>query len=232
MSQKHNKNTSAHTKVAGIISADPITIGLDKSIHIDMSKLPAPTTVYDADLAWVEHAAGRVSLMFAKLSRNDGARLRTRLEIRYPPEDFFRAFWGNSREFHGRLRTFSEMWPRDNSRDSLRPELMPADKDHSEWVNFDAMCHAGTEASIDFFLLPAAAVARFVQGQGSSGLTLAPVVRINLGSFELLRLLDLAKPVADEVESYLPATLKLGEAPAERRTAGDALPADQRKEER
>jgi hypothetical protein len=192
------------------VATEPISIGLDKSIRIDMSKLPAPLIVYDADVAWIEHLTGRVSLLFGKLSRNDQNRLRTRLEIRYPPEDFLRAFWGNSRDFHGRLGVSCKMWPSDPARDNLNPEAFPSDKDHSEWVNFDAMCHAGTEASIDFFILPAAAVARFAQGKGSADLKLAPVVRVNLSAFELLRLLDQTRTVAETVESYLPEIYRVG----------------------
>jgi len=211
MSNKHQHfarvplGRTARTDTRSPVSTDPITIGLDKSIRIDLSKLPTPGGVYDADVAWVEHSVGRVSILFAKLSRNTKDTLRTRLEIRYPPEDFLRAFWGNSREFHKRLTTYCKAWPSDDARDKLHPESFKAEKDHSEWVNFDSMAHAGTEASVDFFLLPAADIARFAQGQGSSGLILTPVVRVNMSAFELLRLLDSAQDVADTITNYLPA---------------------------
>ena len=66
-------------------SGDPITIGPDNSINIDLSKLPPPDKLYDADQAWVIHSGTKVSLFFGKRRLDRPSKFRTRLEIRYPP---------------------------------------------------------------------------------------------------------------------------------------------------
>lgn len=184
---------------------DPITIGVDKAIHIDFSKLTAPTNVYDADFAWIEHRPGSaVSIFFGKASRDQKDSLRTRLEVRYPPEMFVHHFWRNSREFHDRLREFTAKWPTDEEHARTDPRTWPALKDHSEWVGFEAMAHSGTEAMLDFYLLPAVGIARFHRNQGSAGLQVLPVVRVQMTVFELGRLLEAAGPVVDTINTYLP----------------------------
>lgn len=187
------------------VVGDPVSLGPDRSITIDMAKLPTPTQVYDADYAWIEHRPGDLRMFFAKQSRNDSATLRTRLELRYPPENLVFQLWHNSREFHAKMRAFADKWPQDRTRDEVSPERMPAAKEHSEWANFEAMAHAGTEASIDFYTVPASGIARFIAGQGSAGLKMVPIVRIQMTIFELTRLLDSMEPVVAEIQSYLPA---------------------------
>ena len=126
--------------------ADPITVGPDKSIRVDLSKLEAPHNVYDADFAWLEYGSDSVSLLFGKQDRNDSSQLRTRLEVRYSLEAFVRHFWQNSRTFHESLAKFVSDWR--FVAKSGDPSKMPAAKDHSEWANFEYIAHAGTEASI------------------------------------------------------------------------------------
>lgn len=186
------------------IVEDPITVGLDRTIKIDLSKLIAPTNLYDADFAWIVHRTGSVSLFFAKQSYGEDESLRTRLELRYPPENLVHHFWKNSREFHARLRQFVEKWPQDLKRPELRPDSWKSARDHSDWVNFEAISHAGTEATIDFYQLPPPGLAKFNRGLGSDGLKVVPIVRVQTTSFELLRLLDAAAEVVTAIEKYLP----------------------------
>jgi len=188
---------------------DPISLGPDKAIRVDLSLLSAPSNVYDADFAWVEHRVGSaVSIFFGKASRDSKQQLRTRLEVRYPPEGFVSHFWGNTREFELSLRDFAAAWPQDKSRNEIDPSTWPAARDHSEWVGFEAMAHSGTEAMLDFYLLPAVGVARFHKSQGSSGLQVIPIVRVQMTIFELIRLFDLAVPIVDEINQYLPQALQ------------------------
>lgn len=184
-------------------AGDPITIGPDKSIKIDLSKLEPPPHVYDADNAWVVHSLARVSLVFGKKRLDDPGRLRTRLEIRYPPEDFVRQFWRNSRQFHTNLNSFVSKWSSVTEEGDLLPNVQ-ADKDHSEWANFDYMAFAGSLGAIDFYQLPASGIARFAQGQGSAWLIVTPVVRVLLTAFELAHLLEEAGRIIPKVVSYLP----------------------------
>jgi hypothetical protein len=184
---------------------DPITIGPNKTINVDVSKLTAPSNVYDADFAWIEHRPGAaVSLFFGKASRDDAGHLRTRLELRYAAEHFVHHFWRNSREFHERVRAFVDQWPTDEKRAGMDPATWPSAKDHSEWAGFEAMAHSGTAASLDFYLLPALGIARFQRNQGSAGLQVIPIVRVQMTVFELLKLLDSARPVAEAIAQYLP----------------------------
>src|SRR4051794_39064015 len=96
---------------SAVIASDPVTVGPDRTINVDVGRLPTPPNVYDADFAWVEHVAGRVSFLFAKRNRDEPEKLRSRLEIRYPPENVAGHFWRNSRDFHDRVRKFVNQWP-------------------------------------------------------------------------------------------------------------------------
>lgn len=183
-----------------------VAVGDRKAILIDSSKLATPRNVYDADVSWVEHRPGAsVSLFFGKLNRDKPEHLKSRIELRYPPEDFVRHFWGNSRDFHAKLRGVAERLPRDEWRDNVNPEKWPAEKDHSEWVNFDYIAFAGTQAAMDLFNLAPGGVARYSRGQGTAGLELHAVVRIQLTIFELVRLLAACGPVVDMIQKYMPA---------------------------
>ena len=187
-------------------AGDPITIGADKSININLSKLSPPSHIYDADHAWVVHSGTRVSLVFGKKRLDNPEILRTRLEIRYPPEDFVRQFWRNSRGFHESLRSFISQWPSVTTPVTQKdlPPTVQADKDHSEWANFDYMAFAGSGGAIDFYQLPASGIARFAQGGGSAWLIVTPVVRVLLTAFELAHLLEEAGQIIPEIVSYLP----------------------------
>jgi hypothetical protein len=189
---------------AAVVFEDSVSTGLDHSITIDMAKLPAPTIAYDADYAWIEHEPGDVRLFFGKRNRDNPGELRSRLELRYPPESLVGHFWRNSREFHQRMKAFADQWPRSEQRDKVQPETMKAEKEHSEWANFQSMAHSGSEALIDFFTLPVSGMARYIMGQGSSGLTMVPIVRVQMTIFELTRLLDSMELLVTAINQYLP----------------------------
>jgi hypothetical protein len=199
-------DSRASAGTADQLHDDPVGVGPNRSITVDMARLPTPPNAYDADYAWIEHSAGDVRLMFAKRNRDEPEKLRTRLEIRYPPESLVGHFWRNSREFHQKMKAFASSWPQDDRRNQVRPETLPAGKEHSEWANFDSMAHAGTEALVDFYTMPVSGIAKYVGGQGSSGLKMIPVVRVQLTVFELTRLLDSMESVVSEIERYMPAT--------------------------
>lgn len=186
--------------------SDPITVGPDKTINVNFSKLTAPPNVYDADLAWIARRGADVSLFFGKRNFDEQPKaLRSRLQVRYPVECFLSHFWKNSRTFHQRLRETVKMWPAELAQPSdEQPGTFHAERDHSEWVTFDAIAISGSAAMMDFYLLPAIGVARFSTGQGSAGLTVVPIVRVQLNIFELLHLLDSAAGMIDEIEKLVP----------------------------
>lgn len=186
----------------------------ERSIGVDVSRLPRPQNIYDADLAGIEHRYGDVRLFFGKLKRAAQNTLRTRVEIRYPVETFYKHWWQNSRSFHERARQYvkqwpsAEWWPSEHERGELRLSEMEADKDHSEWANFDYMAHSGTEAAVDFFHLSPGGLARFAKTASADDLELEAILRVQLTVGELLALLDRCIDVASEVESYLPPSVR------------------------
>jgi hypothetical protein len=199
--------------------SDPISIGPDGSLAIDVAKLGTPQNLYDADYAWPKRRGGVVSLFFAKAHLDEPTRLRTRLELRYPIETFLHHLWKNSREFHARLKQFLSRRPQDKERDKLDPATMKADRDHSDWVNLDYLAHSGTEACLDFFQLSPGGLAMFAQGKGTSRLVMTPKVRVQTATEELCRLLDACAPIAQEIKEELERfSLPAAEAEPEKET--------------
>jgi hypothetical protein len=198
------QRSSASVQRVGALSVDVS----ERSIGIDMSKLPQQQKIYDADLAWIEHHPGDVRLLFGKLNNMTRASLRTRVEVRYPVECFYKHWWMNSRGLHERLREYAKRWPQDEELARLQPGKMEAEKEHSEWANFDYMAHSGTEAVVDFFHLSPAGLARFAKSASVRDLELEPVLRVQLIFGELLTLLDRCADVVSEIESYLPSNFR------------------------
>lgn len=194
---------------------DPVSVGLDKSIVIDMSRLATPSNVYDADVAWIEHRPGDLRLFFGKLQRDSPGTLRSRLEVRFPPESLVGHFWRNSRDFHKRVDEFISKFGIVTEPIVAAPEAMKAEKEHSVWANFEAMAHAGTEAAIDFYALPPSGLALHTAGRGSHGLQLAPIARIQMTVFELSRLLASMEPVIHAIQQYVPGAMERRAEPVE-----------------
>ena len=190
--------------VQGTLSGDgAIRVAADGSLRIDPTRMLPPQNIYDADYAWVERRLGAVSLFFAKgYPGKSPKKLRTRVELRYPYGPFLNHFWGNSRQFHERLRTYVTANPFEAEPTTAKPSEMEADRDHSDWVNFDYLAHTGSEAALDFFHVPPSGIARFAQGQGTSGLTLTPVLRIHTTAYQLCSLLDACAPIAKQLEEH------------------------------
>lgn len=176
----------------------------DRSISIDISKLGPPQRTYDADLASLEHHESDVRLFFGKLQLPGRKTLATRVEIRYPIEFFYRHLWQNSREFHERLHERAPGLHISRSPRQERLHELEADKDHSEWANFDFMGYSGTEAAIDFFHLPAPDLARFSKTGAANNIAFEPILRVQLGVEQLLALLDRCADAVPEVKKYLP----------------------------
>ena len=176
-------------------SNDPISLSTDGSIVVNMAKLATPRNVYDADVAWAEQRAhDYVSLFFGKDNIDEPAKLRTRLEIKYGREAFIGHFWPNSSEFRATLKSghSNPTPPEPKSR-------RVAEKDHSEWANFDFGAKLGSLVSLDFFLLPPSAAVRLIRGGGSSSLEMTPVLRVNLSISDLLSLYESCAPIVDKI---------------------------------
>ena len=90
-------------------------------------------------------------------------------------------FWQNSLEFFESLRKYVAKWPDGAKTIDREPRAYPAKQSHSEWASMTSMSHSGTEASLDFFHLSTAGLARYARQQStdavrSSSRATAPTV--------------------------------------------------------
>ena len=175
----------------------------DRSVSVDMTLLGTPQKTYDADLACLEHRETNIRLFFGKIRLPTRNTLATRVEIRYPIEYFHRHMWQNSRDFHARLRERAENLRIPQTPNQSHLHEMEADKDHSEWANFEVMGYSGTEAAIDFFHLPPTDLARY-ERTGVANIAFTPILRVQLGVDQLLALLEGCSGAMTEIEKYLP----------------------------
>ena len=183
---------------------DPITLGTDGSILINSALLAPPTTIYDADVAWVTRRFDAVSLFFGKEAIDKPGTLHSRLELRYPDEQFVQHLVRNIKEFHKGLKEQVSKWTLDRAHVAADYSTLPAQRAHSEWVNFNHLARIGSQACLDFYHLSPAALARYVMKQGSEGLEMVPRVRVLTTIQELARLLDSSESIAEEIVKFLP----------------------------
>lgn len=203
------RTTRVMTRPSDVRSSGAVTVDAEKTVRVDWAKLPAPTNVYDADFAWAVERHGTVSLFFAK-EHISGKRLRTRMEIRFAPEPFVHNLWDDSVRFYQDLKArglaaFGAAPPTRTPEDLMALE---SDREHSDWANFSYIAHHGIQASLDFFRLPPAGVARFVTTGGISGLEPNPIVRVHTTIWELMRLFEVCEPIASRARAALPAEVK------------------------
>lgn len=209
--KRHGENVlrpSKDGKVSHVQAEQPLSRDIDGSLRVRMDLLNPPQNVYDADGASLTLRHGTVSFLFGKADPINETRLRTRLEVRYPVEAFADHFILNSREFHSALVQQMETAEVPVLQHTpLEPATMPAEREHSLWANFDFIARTGSQASIDFFHLPPADIARFVKNDSVSGLRIEPVLRV-LTTVDVLRsLLDAAADVLDQARSQTGALI-------------------------
>lgn len=202
------------SEIVHAVSADTRQIGAltfnakDGSIAVNASKLEPPTQAYDADFGWIDYSAGRLSLCFAKRNLAAPNLLETRLEVRYPPEDFLQTFWYNSVQFHEKLAKYVSLWPAEAMQTIPPAPEKEAVRSHSIWASFSYISHAGSEAAIDFYHMSPAAVATFAQSKSVERLRLIPVTRVQMTTFEVFRLLERAEKLVPTLEAHVPAVHK------------------------
>jgi hypothetical protein len=184
------------------------------AIAVDGSKVLAPDRVYDADVAWIEHRAGAVSIFFAKINRDEAEAFSSRLEVRYAPEDFIITFWSHSARFADSLTKFVAKWPAE-AMSSTFSENWPARQAHSEWASYTQMSHSGTASTVDFSYLAPSGLARYAQTRDITGAKITPVVRIQLTAFTLHGLLERARELNEVIRTYLPQEFLQREIPIE-----------------
>lgn len=189
-----------------------VTIDADKSIRIQLGLLPAPENVYDADTWWVERQAGHVALYFGQFSGSDQTRLRTRLKIKYPSEALVHHLWEHSKTYYEDLKLVIAKFPTDPLKvPVIDISKMAADKEHSNWANFDALSRTASQAAIDFYHVPPPAAVKFLKSRDTDDLVPTPVVRILIGLYQQFEMLEKIETIIAEVRSMMPEThLTLG----------------------
>jgi hypothetical protein len=177
----------------------------DADFTIDIAKLESPAKAYDADVGWIEYRPGNVSLFFAKLDRDTPTQLKSRLEIRYTPENLIRTFWNISEPFLDRLRDYVSNWSPEAQRtiDPI-PSTTSAVQSHSEWASLTYMSHSGSAAAFDFYFISPSVLARYARSADSSLLKLRGVVRVQISTFEMLSLIERVRPVVEQILRDLP----------------------------
>lgn len=177
-----------------------VSMRVPGTIEIATARLPTPENTYDADFCWAVERLEAVSLFFAKEKLGHSDALRSRLELRFPRESFLQAFMGSSVEFRRKLReALGQKYEAKSMPAAVARQALPADKEHSEWVNFDLIAYSGSQASLDFFHLPPAAMAQFAQTQSIDFIKLNPIVRVLTTSSELGRLLAICETIEASV---------------------------------
>jgi hypothetical protein len=176
----------------------------ENSIALDVSKVEGPDRVYDADVGWIEHRSGTASLVFAKFDRDEPGQLKSRLEVRYPPEDLLLTFWGNSRSFFGRLRSYVSKWDAESRQTTTPPLEARAAQSHSEWASFTYMSHSGSEAALDFYHIAPSALAIWARNKETRNLKLRSIVRVQMTTFELYSLILRVQTALDEIRAHIP----------------------------
>ena len=86
-----------------------------------------------------------------------------------------------------------------------------ADKEHSDWANFISFAHHGTQASLDFFRLPPAGMARFATGSGAEGLIVDGILRVHTTTGELCTLLAVVRDYCSPCARFLGAATRTRE---------------------
>ncbi len=204
--RRHGKNIMKPAKGAQNAEAarQALTRDADGTLRVRMDVLRAPENVYDSDAVAVGFRNGTVSFFFGKADVS-GGRLRSRLEVRYPLEAFRDHFLGNSREFHEALRRDLELGViKTTPYQPIDVLGLSADKEHSLWANFDYLARTGTQASLDFFHLPPGDVVRISKTGSLQGVEIVPAVRVFTTVGELMRLLETAVGLEQEVSAYAP----------------------------
>jgi hypothetical protein len=199
---------------SGTRQVGALTISVrDGAVGVDVRRLEGPTQAYDADFGWIDYKPGRLSVFFAKRSVADPMTLESRLQVRFPPEDFLNTFWNNSKEFREKLTSYVAAWPSAALETDEPLVSVAAARAHSVWASFSYTSHAGSEGSIDFYHMSTASIARYSQTRSTEGLRLTPVTRVQMTTFELFRLFQRAQAVIDQVEKDVPSVHRPPTAP-------------------
>jgi hypothetical protein len=152
-------------------------------IGIDYGQAPLPLVHYDADYCNVVQGRTGVILIFGKLKAGS-CDLRTKIEITFSDEQFFRQLWGTSRDLHETVRKQTA-----NQRLAAIDPVGDTDKVQCLHSNNVYMALMGGEAVLDFYYISPGDI-HLVRMKKRAEVALEPVVRVVVSTPLLADFLD------------------------------------------
>lgn len=121
------------------------------TLGVAYDEAPVPEHYYVADYYQVIVSDFSVLLIFGKLDHPQVDRLRNKVEIYFPVENFVRQLWNSSRQF----QTSLEKYVTDNKAEPVKASKVPAqtDKVQTFQSNNALMVQATGDCIIDFFYI-------------------------------------------------------------------------------
>lgn len=170
-----------------IVPVDATTALME--IGVNYAQAPVPLLNYDADYCDVVQGRTAITLIFGKLKAGSN-QLRTKIEIAFSEEHFFRQLWGSTRELHDAIEKLSRRF-------APNPvSAVETDKVQCLRANNVFMAVLGGEAVLDFYYISPGDI-HLVRQKHKKEISLDPVVRVVVSTPVLLEFLDKCRPFAD-----------------------------------
>jgi hypothetical protein len=184
-------------------ASDYLVLNGDGTVSVDPTRLEVPQNLYVAKHAWVEPAEDAISLFFAQSAPNASGNLLSCVEVEYQLERFHSQLWEPSREFHERLRANVSRLPAVKGRRETTDVAAVRTKEAEQYAfvaaNYSFFVQSGSQATLDFYLLPPNSAFLYEKTKDLSRLVFEPKVRVHLSAHELLRLMDACAPFAEDL---------------------------------
>jgi hypothetical protein len=165
-------------------------------IGVDYSRAEVPQLHYDADYCDVIETRTGITIVFGKLIAGAQA-LRTKIEIAYSPQYFFRHLWKSTRALHESVRSMVQ-----GSELSPLSHLSDPDKVQCLRSNNTFIAVMPGEAVLDFYFISPGDI-HLARQTKKHDIHLSPVVRVAVSTPLLFEFLEKCKPLADALKSKL-----------------------------
>jgi hypothetical protein len=166
-------------------------------IGVDYAQAPVPLLNYDADFCDVVQGRPDIVLVFGKLKAGS-EELRTKIEITFSNEYFFRQLWRGSRDLQKTIETMAKgesLSPIDSLKDTEKVQCLRA--------NNVFMAVLGGEAVLDFYYISPGDI-HYARLKQKKEIALDPVVRVVVSLHLLLEFLNKCKPFGESLKTRFP----------------------------
>jgi hypothetical protein len=204
--------SSKLTRRQGLSGSGPVTYrvlgppGAPSAVqlNVDYSIAPEPDNFYYCDYYEVVDLEPEVLFVFGKLDSPGGNKMRNRIEVYFPAQEFVNQFWKSTEQFYDKLRDFAAAkgyLPQAPGQIAEVPQKVQVFRSNNAF-----MAQAGTDTVIDFsYISPRDVFLKVMKGQS---LTIEALVRVSMPVGFLWGVLDACRPIA---ERLAPKYLVLGE---------------------